>query len=40
MKIVFCLLATVSMMLFLQRTSAQINLEHTFEEPVYPALPI
>jgi len=36
-KIVFCLLATVSMMLFLQRTSAQINLEHTFEEPVYPA---
>jgi len=33
-KIVFCLLATASMMLFLSRTNAQINLEHTFEGDV------
>jgi len=33
-KIVFCLLATASMMLFSQTTNAQINLEHTFEGSV------
>jgi len=30
-KIVFYLLATVSVIVFSQRTNAQINLEHTFE---------
>jgi len=34
-KIIFICIATVSMMLFSQRTNAQINLEHTFEGHIH-----
>ena len=36
-KTIFTCMVTVNMLLFLQTTNAQINLEHTFEESVYPA---